>query len=238
MDSTGKLDASIRVWDAPVRIIHWALVLAVFGAWITRELEGDWFAWHTRFGYTVLVLVLTRVIWGFVGSRYARFAEFVRGPRAIGAYLRGLRRGAEQDSASAPVGHNPLGALMILALLAMLAAQAITGLFANDQIFQTGPLFGYVSVALSDQLTTWHKRLFDVLWVAILLHVVAALFYAWVLKQNLILPMFTGRKRGAYPPDADMGRSRPLLAWVIAALLALFLAWLVSTAPEAFLFDF
>ena len=238
MDSKDELDSSIRVWDSPVRIIHWALVLAVFGAWITRELEGDWFAWHTRFGYAVLVLVLTRIIWGFVGSRYARFAQFVRGPRAIGAYIASLRRGAKQSEPSSSVGHNPLGALMILALLALLAAQAITGLFANDQIFQTGPLFGYVSVALSDQLTTLHKQLFDVLWVAIALHVVAAVIYAWLLRQNLITPMFTGRKRGHFLPDADMGRSRPLWAWVIAVILALILVWVVSTAPEAFLFDF
>ena len=182
-----------RVWDLPVRLMHWGLALSVLGAWVTRELEGDWFAWHTRFGYAVLLLVTTRIVWGFVGTRYARFKDFVRGPRAILAYLR-----AERSGSAAPVtGHNPLGALMILALLGLLLTQSVLGLFANDQVLEAGPLYGYVEGATSDRLTTLHKQLFDLVVVAIAIHVGAALFYLWVRRENLILPMITGRKPGS-----------------------------------------
>lgn len=225
-----------KVWDLPVRVMHWGLVLAVGGAWLTRELEGDWFAWHVRCGYAVLLLAATRIVWGFVGTRHARFADFVRGPRAVLRYLRG---GAGEDGQRI-AGHNPLGALMVLAMLAMLLAQAALGLFANDQVMSTGPLFGYVSAETSDRLTSLHKQLFDVIVAAIAVHVAAALFYLWVRRENLILPMITGRKPGdLLPPSAsDIGSSRTLLAVGIAAALGALLWWVVKNAPEASLFAF
>jgi cytochrome b len=225
-----------KVWDLPVRVMHWGLVLAVGGAWLTRELEGDWFAWHVRCGYAVLLLAATRIVWGFVGTRHARFGDFVRGPRAILRYLRG---GAGEDGRRI-AGHNPLGALMVLAMLAMLLAQAALGLFANDQVMSTGPLFGYVSAETSDRLTSLHKQLFDVIVAAIAVHVAAALFYLWLRRENLILPMITGRKPGdLLPPGAsDIGSSRTLLAVGIAAALGALLWWVVKNAPEASLFAF
>jgi cytochrome b len=225
-----------RVWDLPVRLMHWGLALSVLGAWVTRELEGDWFAWHTRFGYAVLLLVTTRIVWGFVGTRYARFKDFVRGPRAILAHLR-----AERSGSAAPVtGHNPLGALMILALLGLLLTQSVLGLFANDQVLEAGPLYGYVEGATSDRLTTLHKQLFDLVVVAIAIHVGAALFYLWVRRENLILPMITGLKPGALlsPAAEGISRSRTLLASAILAVLGALLWWVVATAPEASLFAF
>jgi cytochrome b len=233
---TGSEDGARRVWDLPVRLMHWGLVLAVLGAWLTRELEGDWFAWHTRFGYAVLLIAATRIIWGFVGTRHARFSDFVRGPAAIMAYLR-AKRG---EAAARTVGHNPLGALMVLALLAMLLAQAALGLFANDEALEAGPLYGYVSDDTSDLLTSLHERLFDVLVVAIAVHVAAALFYLVARRENLILPMITGRKRGEMlPPGAtDIGPSRTLLAVAILAALGALLWWVVRNAPEASLFAF
>jgi cytochrome b len=232
----GTDDGARRVWDLPVRLMHWGLVLAVTGAWLTRELEGDWFAWHTRCGYAVLLIAATRIVWGFVGTRHARFGDFVRGPRDILHYL----RGDEGAAGARIVGHNPLGALMVLALLAMLLAQAVLGLFANDQVMSTGPLFGHVDAATSDRLTTLHKQLFDVIVAAIAIHVAAALFYLWVRRENLILPMITGRKPGSLlPPRAgDIGPSRTLLALAIVAALGALLWWLVATAPEASLFGF
>ncbi|MFM7626619.1 MAG: cytochrome b/b6 domain-containing protein [Gammaproteobacteria bacterium] len=231
------------VWDSWVRLTHWSLVICVAGSWLTRELEGDWFAWHTRFGYAVLVLVVTRILWGFVGSKHARFKDFVRGPRALIAYL-------QASSSERMLGHNPLGALMIIAFLALLLMQAVTGLFANDQVFETGPLFGYVAIETSDRLTTIHKQTFDWIIAAIGVHVAAALFYLWVKRENLILPMITGRKRieaTAAPVDsaktplpaatAEPG-PRLWLAVLMAALVASALAWVVLTAPEAGLYTF
>ena len=219
------------VWDLPVRIIHWSLLLAVVGAWLTRELEGDWFVWHTRCGYAVFVLVVTRILWGFLGTRHARFVHFVRGPRGVIDYLKG--------SSTNLAGHNPLGALMILTLLSMLLVQAITGLFANDQVFETGPLFGYVTIETSDRLTTLHKQLFDWIVGAIAVHIAAAFFYLWVRRENLILPMITGRKPAeAVPENERISSSKLWLAVVMASIVGAGLYWVIRSAPEASLYVF
>ena len=219
-----------RVWDLPVRVMHWSLVLAVCGSWATQELEGDWFRYHVWCGYAVLLLVTTRLLWGLVGTRHARFTNFLRGPRAILGYLRGGVHYA---------GHNPLGALMVIALLAMLLTQAITGLFANDQIMNTGPLFGYVSNATSDRLTSIHGQLFDLLLAAIALHVAAAFVYLFIKRENLILPMITGRKpTSQVSPGETISSSRAWLALLIFSLLSGGLYWILRNAPEASLFSF
>lgn len=219
-----------RVWDLPVRVMHWALVLAVCGSWATQEIEGDWFRYHVWCGYAVLLIVATRLLWGFVGTRHARFVSFVRGPKAIVGYLR---------SGARHVGHNPLGALMVVALLLMLAAQAITGLFANDQIMNTGPLFGYISNSLSDRLTSIHRQLFDFLLAAIALHVAAAFAYLFLKRENLILPMITGRKPLAQvPPDQAIGSSRTWLALLLLGVLSGVLFWILQNAPLASLYAF
>lgn len=223
------------VWDLPVRLMHWTLVLAVAGSWATQELEGDWFKYHLWCGYTVLLVVLTRLIWGFVGTRHARFGAFVRGPAAVLGYARALLRGEPVNF----VGHNPLGALMVLALLALLLVQALTGLFANDQIMSTGPLYGHVTGATSDRLTTFHKQLFNLLLVAIALHVVAALAYLFFKHENLILPMLTGRKSGSVvAPEERIAASRSWLAALILATLGAVLYVVIQRAPEASLFSF
>lgn len=228
-------DDKVLVWDWPVRVMHWGLVLAVFGAWLTRELDGDWFAWHVRFGYTVIVIVIVRLVWGVIGTRHARFVHFIRGPKAV---VRDLRDLWKRD-ADGSVGHTPAGAWMIMVLLGMLLAQGLTGLFSNDQVYQTGPLFGYVTGEMSDRLTTLHKQIFEVLWVAILIHVLAAFFYLVVKRRNLILPMFSGKKsRNDVPPGEEIQTSRGMVAIVIAALAIGALVVLVQTAPEAFLFGF
>jgi hypothetical protein len=120
-----------------VRIAHWLFVLCVAGSWLTHQAGVQWFGWHRRFGYATLVLVSFRILWGFAGTRHARFANFLRGPRAVVEYLR-------RGGAGEPVGHNPLGALNVVALLALMLVQAITGLFANDEITNTGPFYGWV----------------------------------------------------------------------------------------------
>lgn len=224
------------VWDLWVRITHWLLVLTVAGAWATRKLPGDWFQWHTRLGYLTLVLVSTRLLWGFFGSRHARFAQFVRGPVTIWRYLSGLLAGRDV----ATPGHNPLGALMVLALLGILLGQAVTGLFANDtDVFEYGPLMGFVTNGFSDLLTTWHHRLSDAILILVGVHVVAALSY-WIFKRdNLILPMITGRKPAAQVPRAErIAGSRLWLALLLAAALAGALTWVVRAAPvsEPFIF--
>jgi cytochrome b len=214
------------VWDLPVRLTHWALVLAVAGCWATHYAGVEWFTWHRRLGYTVLVLVAFRIVWGFVGTRHARFAGFVRGPRTLLAYLR--------ERGPATIGHNPLGALSVIALLALLLLQAATGLFANDEIMNMGPFYGWIAPELSNRITSLHRASSEWQLVLIGLHVAAVVFYVRVRRQPLVSAMITGRKPAAQVPAADaITGSRVLLAVVIVAVLAIVLAIAVRAAPEA-----
>jgi len=218
------------VWDLPVRVCHWALLTAVLCAYFTHRLGLRWYAVHVWCGYVVLVLVGARIVWGVVGTRHARFASFVRSPASTLRYLWSWRDGATTRYA----GHNPLGAYMVVVLLLLLLGIALSGLFANDQIANTGPLYGYVSAALSDQLSGWHQRLFQVLEIAVGLHVVAVLGHRFLRHEELIGPMISGKKPAKWlrPGDA-ISASRTWLALLIVLLLALGLARLVATAPPA-----
>ncbi len=228
------------VWDLPLRLFHWLLVVAVAGSWLTYELGVDYFRWHAWFGYAAVVLVCFRVAWGFVGPRHARFASFVRGAGAIGRYTRALfRGGAGATGGLRTPGHNPLGALMVLALLALVGTIGVTGLFANDEIFSTGPLYGHVSDETSDVLSRLHRDLCEVLWIAIGLHLLAIAGYWLVKRDNLVLPMITGRKPDAHhPPDEAIAGSRVWLALFLAAILAggLYLLVITAPTPSQFLF--
>lgn len=222
------MHAERRVWDLPLRVFHWMLVLAVAGAWCTHALGVAYFRYHVWCGYTVLVLVAFRLVWGVVGTRHARFAQFVRGPRATLRYARQLLRG----TAPHLPGHNPLGAWMVLALLAALLAQALLGLFGNDEIFNFGPLYGYVSNARSVALTSLHRRLFYGILAAIVLHVAAVAWHRYARGEQLVRAMLTGRKDAAFVPEqAAIGSSRTWLALLIVAVLSAALAWIVRHAP-------
>jgi cytochrome b len=215
------------VWDLPVRLTHWLLVIAVAGCWATHYAGVEWFGWHQRLGYAVLVLVSFRVVWGFVGTRHARFASFLRGPRAIAGYLR-------DGDASPPAGHNPLGGLAVVALLALLLFKSVTGLFANDEILNAGPFYGWVAPALSNRLTTLHRMASDWLLVLIGLHLLAVGWYAIVRRRPLVRAMLSGRKDAARVQRADaIEDSRTLLAIVIVAVLSAVLALAIRAAPPA-----
>jgi cytochrome b len=214
------------VWDLPLRVTHWALALAVAGSFATHYAGIEWFTWHRRCGYAVLVLTVFRVIWGIVGTRHARFANFVRGPMAVLQYLRG--------QAATPVGHNPLGALSVLALLALLLLQAGSGLFANDEIMSMGPFYGWIAPEFSNRITSLHRNSSDVLLALVALHVAAIAWYARVRGEWLVLPMVTGRKPATELPAGEaITHSRTLLAVAIVAALACALALAVRAAPVA-----
>jgi cytochrome b len=213
LDSTAP--HSERVWDLPVRLFHWVLVGLIATSWVTAQIGGNAMQIHQWSGMSILTLVLFRVAWGFVGSTRARFSDFVRGPRAAFAYVRGLLRGA----AAFYPGHNPLGGWMVLVLLASLLLQAGTGLFANDDIMIEGPLARHISKETSDWLTGIHHLNFAVLLGLIAVHVAAALFYLLVKRDNLVLPLITGRKPMTEGRRFDPPRGGPL--WLAALLLAL-----------------
>ncbi|TXL68708.1 cytochrome b/b6 domain-containing protein [Zeimonas arvi] len=187
-------EETIRVWDLPTRLFHWGLAACVIGSLVTINLGGNAVAWHFRFGYAILTLLIFRLAWGFVGPRYARFASFPPNPMAALRYLRGPVQGA--------LGHSPLGALSVYALLLSLGFQACTGLFANDAIMWDGPLRNTVSNATSDWLTSLHKTNRYVLLGLIALHLGAIAYYTLFKRKPLVRPMITG---DALPPP---GRSR------------------------------
>jgi len=210
-----------------VRLFHWLLVLAVLGSYLTHRLGLGGFKYHLWCGYSVLVLVTGRILWGFVGTRHARFGVFLRGPGAMWGYL-----SSRKSNQSHAIGHNPLGAWMVVLLLLLLLAQALTGLFANDQICSTGPLFGYVSDHTSDRLSAWHQWIFNILLGAIGLHLMAVLAYRLVRGEDLITPMFSGRKPQV-PVAEEIRGSRTWLFALILLIVAAALALIVARAPEA-----
>ena len=218
------------VWDLPLRLCHAALAASVTGSFVTHWLGAGAFRWHELCGCTTLVLVAFRIAWGCVGPRHARFADFVRGPRAVLGHARALARRAPPVVA----GHNPLGGWMVLALLALLLAQATSGLVANDSVVDAGPLYGYVSAAQSNAVSWLHRLLSNWILAAVCLHVVAVLAYRVVLRSDLIGPMLTGFKDGLAPAAgierSGRGQQLVLAATLLAAFAAL-LGWLLVSAP-------
>jgi cytochrome b len=213
----------VRVWDWPVRTVHWLLVLLVVTSWVTSQIGGNAMTYHMWSGYTILTLVLFRIVWGFVGSRHARFANFLKGPAEVMRYATGR-------SGSAPVlGHNPLGGWSVALMLLSLTVQAGTGLFANDEILTEGPLASHVSTETSNLLTAVHHYNFYVLAVLIALHIAAILYYLLVKRENLIAAMFTGRKyvQGLVTAPASIaGSARAVTVLVIvAAAVAALVNW-------------
>jgi cytochrome b len=180
------MERSIKVWDLPTRLFHWSLVLLFGGMWFTGEQGGDWLQYHIWSGEAIAVLLLFRLIWGVIGSETARFSQFVKGPAAIRAYLQGKW--------TPRPGHNPLGALMVLALLAVLLVQVGSGLFATDvdSYAFDGPLARLVASELSESITRFHKLFFNVILLLVGLHVTAIAVYRVVKKQNLARAMLTG----------------------------------------------
>ncbi len=216
MDKTAWRE--VKVWDGWIRLFHWALVLLVAAQWATAELAL--MEWHFRIGYMVLALLLFRLGWGLVGSDTARFARFLKSPAAALRHLHEFRqRGPDTE-----VGHNAAGGWMVLGLLGLLLAQVATGLFANEEPGESyaahGPFALAVDDALSALLSGLHEQLFNVILLAVALHVAAVLGYLLLRGHNLVRPMLTGRKllpASIAPPRLG----HPLLA---AALLALALA--------------
>jgi cytochrome b len=184
----------------------------VIFSFVTAQIGGNAMEYHEWSGCAILTLVLFRLLWGFVGGTHARFGDFVRGPRAVIAYAAALRRGVPRFFA----GHNPLGGWMVIALIVCLLVQAATGLFANDDVMLEGPLAKHVTKQTSDLLSEIHEANFAVLATLITLHVAAALFYLLAKHDNLIRPMFTGRKR---PPDSETVPAARGGSLALAALL-------------------
>lgn len=227
----GATGTGVPVWDLPTRIFHWSLVLLVIFSGVSGQFAEDLgpklMAWHQRSGYAILALLLFRLAWGFVGGTHARFASFVRGPRAVLRYageLMGRREGAPH------LGHNPLGGWSVLAMLMALSVQVGTGLFiADEDLGIEGPLAKFVSGRMSDAMNDIHEANFNLLLALIGVHVGAIVFYLVVKRENLVRPMLTGRRHlPASSPEAKARGGHALLGAVVLALSAA-AVWLLAT---------
>ena len=215
-----------RVWDLPTRLFHWVLASCVIASIISANIGGNAMVWHFRLGYVVFTLLAFRLVWGLIGGHWSRFANFIYAPSTVLRYMRGQSRSDEHHE----VGHNPMGAFSVFGMLAILAAQVGTGLFADDEIANTGPLIKFVSGATSGKLTWWHKGFGQWLIIGlIVLHVCAIVFYLVRHKRNLVHPMIVGDKPlpGGVPASADHWRVRGL-ALLVLTLCGVGVAWLVS----------
>ena len=221
-EQANAVPARIAVWDLPTRLFHWALVgLIAFSWWTAEEEELEL---HLYSGYAILTLLVFRLLWGLFGSSTARFRNFVRGPAAVLAYVRDMRGWKA-------IGHSPLGALSVVALLGLVLLQVATGLFNsdNDGLYE-GPLARFASEDLVDTAHDVHELVFNLLLVFIALHVAAVLFYRLFLGKKLVGPMLTGK--AALDPETEP--MRPGRGWV--ALLCLVVAlgvtrWIIGGAP-------
>lgn len=216
---------AVRVWDLPTRLFHWLLALAVIGLVVTAKIGGAAMTFHFRLGLFVLGLLLFRLLWGLVGGRWSRFANFFYAPWTILRYLRGGSRPGEHHE----VGHNPLGSLSVFAMLLLLMVQVSTGLIADDEIANVGPLNKYVATATGLAATSWHKTFGQ--WFIIglvVLHIAAIVGYLVVKKTNLVRPMLSGDK--LLPESAPAARDDAAtrgLALVLALVAGAVVAWVI-----------
>jgi cytochrome b len=215
----------VRVWDLPTRLFHWTLVLVVIGLAVSGVIGGEAMVWHFRLGYAAAALLLFRIIWGLVGGRWSRFGAFIYAPQSLLNYLKG--HGKPEHS----VGHSPVGAGSVFAMLALLLAQVGTGLISDDEIAASGPLTRFVSNSTVSLASHYHADIGKWLLLAlVLLHVAAIVFYQWR-KHNLIHTMLHGDKElvVAVPSSRDDALSRTAAALVFG-LCAAFVAWIASLA--------
>ncbi|MBU3550764.1 cytochrome b/b6 domain-containing protein [Polynucleobacter sp. MWH-Berg-3C6] len=221
----------IRVWDLPVRVFHWLLVLCIIGSIISVNLGGNAIEWHAYFGYSVLTLLIFRITWGFVGSTHARFTSFFPNRDKILNYLQG--------NAPKVLGHNPVGALSVFALLFVLSVQVITGLFVDDEIAFQGPLAKYVPNWVVSFLSEIHEGNQVVIYTLIAIHIAAIIYYKKMKGEDLIKPMISGDKEidpseeANYLPS-DLGRAskdgalQRGIALVLLSLIAVVVGYLIT----------
>jgi cytochrome b len=210
----------MKVWDLPVRLFHWAIVVLILAAWLSQEF--NWMNLHMWIGQTILTLLLFRIAWGCIGSDTARFLGFLRGPVAAFRHLRHIRR-REPDL---EIGHNAAGGWMVLVMLALLCVQAGTGLFSNDDGNTEGPLMHRVGKDQSDWFSHIHSLNFKFIEVVIVLHLAAIATYAVLKRHNLVRPMITGTK----PMPEGVAAPRlvsPIWAMLTLAVAAGVVTWIV-----------
>ena len=180
----------VVVWDWPVRLLHWLMVVLFSGLILSGKVEGDYLEWHFYMGYSLSAVIIARILYGFLGSKHARFSNFFIGFKQITSYFFAVLKGNKETY----IGHNPIGALMVVTLLLLLSIQWFTGLVSSDDIFWFGPLYEWFSSGWQEALSQWHYLLPDILLGLVALHIIAVLYYEIAFKERLIKAMITGKK--------------------------------------------
>lgn len=213
---------TVVVWDLPVRVFHWALLAMTVLAFATAEAEGAWFVLHLAAGYGVMALVVFRLAWGFVGTRYARFHEFVRPWPVVREHVANVLRLRPARF----VGHNPLGGWMIVALLAVLGLLVATGLFAGDE-GEKGPLTHWIGAGAADALGELHEGLNTILWTLVALHVAGVVVESLLTGENLVRALWTGEKEteGAAAAAGKVGALSLTASLTLAVAAVVAVAW-------------
>ena len=219
-------ERDVPVWDLGIRFFHWALLALIITSFVTVKVGGNAMTYHAWSGYCILALLVFRLVWGFVGGTHARFTSFVRGPGAVIGYLKGM---FDRSGHQSTLGHNAMGAMSVLAILAALLFQAVSGLFVNDDIAFEGPLYKWVGKELSDKITGLHHLNEKVIIALVLLHIAAIAFYFFYHKENLVRPMVTGvkRVRGAV---AESRHGSAALAIILLAASGVGVYFLINAA--------
>lgn len=212
------------VWDLPLRLFHWLFGLSIVATWIAIENQQEQL--HMYLGYFIIFLLIFRIFWGFWGTRHSRFRNFFPTPGKVKNYLCNLIKGNGKET----VGHNPLGSLMVFLMYALVAFQATTGLFLEGEIW-SGPYEHTVSSDMEGILNSLHRTNFSFIQVLILVHVLAVLGYLFVKKQNLIVPMITGKKKSDIVANEGISNSRLWIALIIVTIVAGLVYWLIFVAP-------
>jgi cytochrome b len=225
-----QVQARRLVWDLPLRLFHWLLVLSMIASYTTAKLGFDWMQWHFYLGYWTIGLVVFRILWGFFGPRHARFGSFIHKPSAVWLYLKGMFNRESPRS----IGHNPVGGLMVLFMLALVAVQVTTGLFTTDDVVWSGPYYPAVSASTASTLSSIHSLNFNIILGVVGLHIAAILFYGLYKRQNLVVPMLHGHLPANLVPEQEaISNSQLIKALVISLVAAGFVYWLVAHAPVA-----
>ncbi|NTS78369.1 cytochrome b/b6 domain-containing protein [Catenovulum sp. SM1970] len=212
------------IWDLPLRLFHWLLVLTFIALWASAEMGSEYMQYHMYAGYFMLFLLTFRVVWGIAGTKHAQFLSFFPTPARLKAYLKPSENIAKRE----PAGHNPLGAMMVFAMILLLFTQAVSGLFITDDVFSSGPYYGSVGGDLETLFNRLHDICFTLIQACIALHLVALAFYKFTKKKSLVQAMFTGKKSSADVKKEDaINSSKLVTAIVLAIIVAVFVYWLV-----------
>lgn len=203
----------VLIWDMPVRVFHWLAVFCFAGAYLTAEGER-WRLLHVTLGYTLAGLVVFRLLWGIIGTRYALFSNFVHGPAAVVRYTKSILRGQPEHH----TGHNPAGALAIVALLSL-------------ALFVTASGWATYNELAGDSLEEVHEATANIMLAIVAIHVAGVTLGSWIHKENLVRAMISGRK-SAEPKEGIRSAWHTVGSVMLVVVLA-FWVWQWQTAPAA-----